>query len=56
MFLVQRCSPVQDIGKSSHSEGVPGVKLKAMTGMSKTKERAKKVAKKNIGVRREMGV
>lgn len=38
-------SPVQDIDKLSHSEGVPGIKAKAAT-VGKTKERAKKDERK----------
>ena len=56
---IQRCSPVQDIDRLSHSEGVPGVKVKAATrtGLDKTKisKRNKKELKRtNMGLRRKM--
>lgn len=43
---IRRRSPVQDIGKLPHSEGDPRVKVKAVTGPGKTKERATKDERK----------
>jgi hypothetical protein len=45
MISEDRNLPAQDIGKLSHSEGVPGIKVKAAIVGKKT-ERAKKDVKK----------
>lgn len=45
----QRRLPVQDIGKWSHCEGVPGVKEKVATGLGKTKAMSKKDGEKREG-------
>ena len=43
---IRRNSPVQAIGRLSHSEGAPGIKVKAATWLSKMKESANKDGKK----------